>query len=511
MRNLYILLPLLILTASCNKYLDVKPKGKLIPESVAEYSHLLDNPEVVQRPFLNNNNNSMLGFLTDNISLSEGIGKVAYKANNSPNLDNYYGYIFRKPYRNPSTTDYFWNEGTYRSMKYYNNVIDGINSLGAAANTVEAKSVLAQAYVGRAWSYFHTTMVYGPVYRPGGDNSAKTIPYVVSSDISLPAPALSTHEEVFQKVLTDLHSALPYAPEATNFPSRPNKAATQAMLAYYHLFTGKFDSVVYYANLAWTAAAAKGAGTVLYDFNTLSYSNPANPLSSAIVSPDSRIQLPNSREILLFRAPDYQAGRSSNSYPSDEYIALFDKDKDLRYKYYLLTAPGYKTTTSGVSYDDGNKIQDYRGILNNATGASLKFQMTAGFTYPELLLMRAEGYARTNRISEAMADLNLLRRYRFVTGTPDLAIPASADEAIRLVLEERRRELPLGHLKRFMDLKRFCLEPGKPWAKTKVVHKLGTETFEAAIDSPLFTLPISNPVLSFNPQWGIPLDTRPFN
>ncbi|GGH64204.1 hypothetical protein HNQ91_002355 [Filimonas zeae] len=511
MRISYLLLPVFILAASCNKFLDVKPKGKLIPTSVAEYAHLLDNPDVVQYPFLNNNSQSMLAYMTDNISLSEGIGKVYYKASNSPSIDNYYGYIFRAPYRNPSISAPFWDWGTYRSMKYFNNVIDGIHSLGDAAATADAQAVLAQAYTSRAWSYFHTTMVYGPVYRPGGDNSAKTIPYVTSSDVSLAAPPLSTHEEVFRKVLADLHTALPHAPEVTNFPSRPNKAATQAMLAYYHLFTGKYDSVVYYADMAWKASAAQGADKVLYNFNDLYYTNPANELTSGIISPDSKMNLPNSREILLFRAPDNSAGRASASYPSDEFIALFDKDTDLRYKYYLLQAPGYKTTTGGVSYDDGNKIQYYRGVLTPGSTVPLKFQMTAGFTYPELLLMRAEGYARTNRISEAVADLNLLRRYRYVTGTPDLALPASADEAIRLVLEERRRELPVGHLKRFMDLKRFCLEPGKPWAKTKIVHELGAEQYEGTIDSPLFTLPIANNVLSFNPEWGIPLDTRPFN
>ena len=97
-----------------------------------------------------------------------------------------------------------------------------------------------------------------------------------------------------------------------------------------------------------------------------------------------------------------------------------------------------------------------------------------------------------------------------MSGTPDLTMPPSRDEVISLVLEERRRELPLGHMKRYLDLKRFCLEAGKPWAKTKITHQLGSETFEGTIDAPLFVLPIVNPILLFNPHWGIPPDTRPF-
>ncbi|RAI98647.1 SusD-like starch-binding protein associating with outer membrane [Chitinophaga skermanii] len=493
---------------ACNKFLDVKPKGKLIPQEISEFNHLLDNQDIVQYPFLNNNSTSLMGYLSDNIELSEGVGKVYYKANNSANIDNYYAYTFRTPYRNPTLPDYYWNWGTYRSMKYFNNVIDGINNIRTNENAKEADAVTAQAYVGRAWSYFHTVLVYGPMYKPGGDNSTKTIPYVTSSDISAPMVNLSTTQEVFDKVLADLHTALPNIPENTNYPSRPTKAATWAMLAYYHLFTQRYDSVAYYANLSWTNATAKGIDKVMYDFNTLSYADTLNPLSSAILSPDSKINLPNSREILFFRNTDNRGGKANESYPSSEFIGLFDQAKDLRFKYYFMMAPGYKTTYNGVTYNDGTRLQYYRGAT--AMG-NPKFQMTAGFTYPEVLLMRAEAYARLGRLSDAMNDLNLLRRYRFVIGTAPLAQPASPDEVINLVLQERRRELPLAHLKRFMDLKRFSIEPGKPWSKATVKHTLGAETFEGRVDGPLFILPISNTVLLFNPGWGIPPDNRPYN
>jgi hypothetical protein len=179
---------------------------------------------------------------------------------------------------------------------------------------------------------------------------------------------------------------------------------------------------------------------------------------------------------------------------------LYDQATDLRYKYFFLTAPGYKTTYNGVTYDDGNQVQYYRGS---------KTQMTAGFTFPELLLMRAEGYARTNQLDKAIQDLNTLRKFRYITGTPDLAV-ASQDEVIKMVLDERRRELPLAHFKRFLDLKRFTLDAGKPWSKLTVTHTVGAQSFDGTVDSDDFILPISNLILQYNPQWGVPLDTRPF-
>jgi len=499
MRIPLILIAAIVLSTSCKKFLDVEPKGKLIPQTVSEFDHLLDNEDIVKYIFLDNNSGSMLGYMTDNMVMTDGYAKIIYIGASSPNMERYYGYIFRQPYKNPNSVDYFWDWGTYRPMKYFNNVIDGVNGIRNADNAADADATLAQAYTDRAWAYFHTNIIYGPVYKPGANNNAKVLPYVTSSDVETPVPDLSTEEEVMSKVLGDLQKALPIAPVATNFPSRPNKTATQAMLAYYHLFTQKYDSVVYYANLAWTAATVQGVDKVLYDFNTLAFANPASPATSAITSPDNKIYTSASRENLLYRVADATAGRF---YPSDEFINLFDQAKDLRYKYFFQLTAGFKGTYLGVNYDDGQRVEYFRGVG--------RFNMTAGFTYPELLLMRAEGYARTNKLAEAMADLNTLRKYRFVTGTPPLAMPATQDLVIQLVLDERRRELPLGHIKRFMDLKRFAAEPGKPWSKSKIVHQLGTVTFQGTVDSPDFMLPISNTILLFNPQWGIPLDTRPY-
>ncbi|WP_346316129.1 RagB/SusD family nutrient uptake outer membrane protein [Chitinophaga sp. YIM B06452] len=493
----------ILLLSACNKFLDVKPKGKLIPSEVADFDHLLDNTNIVQFIFVDNNLGSMPGYLTDNLELSEGIAKIAYKANNHPNIDRFYAYTFRKPYNNPNVADYFWDWGTYRSAAYFNNVIDGVSKIQdlSSGDMQYARRVLAQARAGRAWVYFHHSLLYGPIYRPGGNNSTRTIPYLTNSDVTAPMVDLSTQEEVFALVAQDLHAALPDAPENTNWPSRPNKAAVQTMLANYHLFTQKYDSAAYYANLAWTAATASGGpGRVLYNYNDFTWTNPANVISSTIKAPDNFLSAVNSREILLYRSTDAGAGRSSASYPSAEFTALFDKNTDLRYKFFFLTAPGYKTTYNSVTYDDGERVQYYRGS---------KSQMTSGFTYPELLLIRAEAYARTNKLAEAIADLNLLRQYRYVTGTPPLAV-GTQEEVIKAVLDERRRELPIGSIKRMLDLKRFVLEPGKPWHRAKITHMVGAEKFEANVDSDFFILNISNTILQYNPGWNIPLDTRPY-
>lgn len=505
-RKSFIFIAALFLTGSCNKYLDVKPKGKLIPETVSDFDHLLDNGNQMEWNFLDNNRGCMLSYLTDNVEITEGQAKVGFILNSHPNLNRYYSYAYRQPYNDPEVSDYFWGTGStfgiYAQVSYFNNVIEGIKGIGQKTPEDEllAKKAVAQATLARAWCYFNANQIFGPVYKPGGDNSAKTIPYVVNPDINTALPDLSTSGEVVAHVLQDLYLALPDLPEIAPWPSRASKATGYAMLAYCHLFTQKFDSVAHYANLAWTANAANPA-TVLYDYNKFSWATPGNLVSSQIISPqDGYLNVVNSREMLFYRATDNNAGiGSSLSYPSAELLGLFDQANDLRFKYFYINTAGYKTNLGG-GYDDGMRISNYR---------PRKMKLTDGFSWPEVLLMRAEGYARTNRLDLAVADLNTLRQFRYKTGTPPL-VAGTQDEVIQWVLEERRRELPLGGLKRFVDLKRLMLDNGKPWSKTQIAHAVGSQNYTGKIDSKDFTVPITNVVLRFNPAWGIPLDTRPF-
>ena len=505
-RNIYIFLVATLVMSGCKKYLDVKPKGRLIPATVTDFDHLLDNSQSMEYNFIDNNRGSLLSYLTDNVVISEGQAKVGFILNSHPNIDRYYAHIYRQPYKNPAVNDYFWSSslsGIYVQISYFNNVLKGIEGVAekSPADQELANKATAQALTARAWCFFMANLVYGPVYKPGTNNATRTIPYVVSPDINDPIPDLSTSEEVVKSVLADLHKALPDLPAVASWPSRANKATGQAMLAYCHLFTRRYDSVVYYSNLAWTASAGSDPARVLYDFNGFNFSNPNNLVSSPITSSqDPYVNAVNSREILFYRGADNTAGQApSLSYPSDELIALYDKENDLRFKFFYISAPGYKTTLGG-GYNDGTRISNYRYF---------KVKVSDGFSYPEVLLMRAEGYARTNQLALAIADLNTLRKFRFKAGYTPLTT-GTEDQVLQWVLEERRRELPIGGIKRFLDLKRYVLETGKPWSKDKITHTVGGQAYTGTIDSKDFILTIPNTVLQFNPQWGIPLDTRPF-
>lgn len=506
--TIYILIPVLLLT-SCNKFLDVKPAGKLIPAAgdVSSFERLLNNTNTIDWIYQNNNRSSSLVFLTDDIELTENQANYAWY-DGHPNIDNYFAYIFKKPYGNPAVQDYYWNWGFYRAAQYFNTCIDGVNSVRTPEVSKVADEVIAQATVARAWGYFFATMGYGPVYKPNGDNSRKTIPYRTSSDVMSAMEELSTHQEVFQRVLKDIHSNMKNIPEQVSANTRFGKVQTYAFLAHYHMFTQKYDSVAIYADKALVMAANQKGGlrNLFYDLNKFSWADP-----KVATTPDQRnsssinttegtdpVTATYNREICLYRTTASAGGTSY--YPSAEYLALFDRQNDLRCEYFFFEHLGYKTTVSGTVYDDGRKI-----INNQAKNAR-----TSGYTYPEILLMRAEANARLNKISEALADLNYLRALRFKTGTPALNI-SDKDQLINEIIKERRRELPVGSPKRFFDLKRLSLDTGKPWSKSSVTHVLKGTPYSANIDSDFFILPIRNDVLRWNPHWNIPLDESPWS
>jgi hypothetical protein len=500
-----------LLLSSCEDFLDVQPVGKLIPTKVTEVENLLNNTNTIDFQFLDNNRGCFYAYLGDNLSISETQVLYTYVSTH-PNIDRYAAYTFYQPYTNPNTTHYFWNWGIYRSVGLFNNTIGAIAGLSASERDSEyAKGVVAQAKAARAWIYLAGGLVYGPAYNPDGNNDVKVIPYRVDESPLAPNPDLSTTAEIFELVLQDLTDALD-APDNVGNPTRANKSAVYALHAQYYMFKRDWPNMLSFADRAWQVAiATKGSvDNFIYDFNdfeynqtTATYPEGTDPEVSWTIrhkGGDVVFAQSSGRENLLYRI----SPAGSGIYPSDEYINLFDKDNDLRYKLFMLKVLGTSAVVGGVTYDDGIKQRYYRGS---------KLLFNEGLTYPVLLLMRAEAYARTGDLPKALADLNTLRHYRYDNSNPtDLPNGASlnADQLLNEILNERRRELPIESFQRTLDLKRYVYDAGKPWSKTSITHYIGSQAYTAPIDNAHYTLPIDNAIINFNPQWGLTPNLTPY-
>jgi len=500
-KTLTLIILSVFLSTSCSKFLDVKPAGKLIVQKgdIASYDNLMNGSGVLGSGFKNIGNYVML---SDEIEVSDN--HITYNTNDSY-IAGHNAYIFKTPYSNPIIKDNIWG-AFYSVAQTYNCCIDGVNEVKTPETTEEANATIAQATIGRAWSYFTASLLYGPVYKPNGNNTAKVLPYRKTSQVLAPMEDLSTMDEVYASVSKDIHSVLKNVPDAVTGVARFGKVQTYSFLAYYHLFTAKYDSVAYYANKALTMAAEQKGGmdNLFYDMNMFSWAD-----SKVATEPDARYRSSintsqgsvalsdaNMREICLYK----YIGIIGLCYPSQELLGLFNATTDLRREYFFFEYDGYKGTLGGVAYNDGRRIQNFQS----------KVAYTSGFTYPEILLMRAEGYVRTGKTAEALADLNYLRKFRHKTGTPVLNI-SGADNIMLEIAIERRREIPVCSHKRFADLKRYTNDAGKPWSKSGITHSLRGKSFTKSVDSDYFVMPIANDVIKYNPQWGLEENTTPWS
>ena len=494
---------------SCSDFLDVKPMGKLIPDEASDLENLLNNSNVYSYFFIDNNRGCSYAFLGDNLEMTKNVADFFYSSS-SPNKDRYAAYTFYSPYIDPTgAVHYFW-VWTYRAVGIFNNIIKGIEGL-SDSETNYAKSIMAQAKAARAFSYLTAGIIYGPMWDPSGNNGTKVIPYRIENDPNVGNPDLSTTEELFNLVWEDLEYALKYIPDQVANPTRHNKAAVYATRALWHMYKRDWPNMLTEADNAWKAAG-NNADNLIYDMNNFSYKVVGTPPSDGT---DHEVTLDlqykdattepfneaRGRETLYHR--DVVEGTNSARYPSQEWLNLFDTNKDLRYKLFVLKNHGYKNTTAGVN--DGIRLFYYRGS---------KTKLSGGITYPELLLMRAEAYARTNKLSDALNDLNTLRKYRYVrvSGDPEnindhpngATLLTNQDLLIEEILKERRREQPIESYHRTVDLKRYVYDIGKAWSKTSITHYIDTQAYTKDLtDKMAFTLPIDNGTITNNPQWGL--------
>ena len=126
--------------------------------------------------------------------------------------------------------------------------------------------------------------------------------------------------------------------------------------------------------------------------------------------------------------------------PSEELLALYDHDTDLRYKQFFNKYALWEQNIGG--FGDDILYHKFNGRIQS------------GPTVPEMLLTEAEALARQGRWQEAMPLVNQLRQARMVQGSAGVELTAhNQEEAVKVILEERHREMPF--VMRWWDVRRL--------------------------------------------------------
>jgi hypothetical protein len=449
---------LLIFCLACffackNDFLDVKPeKSLLIPKTLPDLRALLDNAQVFnQSPALFNN--------ADGDTWVNDAGFNGYLLEQERSSYNWSADIFGTE----AAGD--WNV-PYQQVFYANIVLEGLDKLQADTDGAsERDAIRGTALFYRAFAFYNLAQEFTMPYKAATAATDAGIPIRLHSDVNEKV-GRGTVAETYARVLQDLLDARKLLPATTDYKTRPGTAAALALLARVYLSMADYPRAGKYAD------SCQQLSPGLLNYNTFS-ATAARPFPRA---------LPNSNKEILFysAALSYTFTSSASPTVADSLLYRSYVANDLRkVLFFRVLAPGFKFK--------GN----YAGIISYFSGIATD----------EMYLVRAECSARAGDRDAAMADLNTLLATRWKAGTFVPFTANTADEALLLVLNERRKELTARGL-RWGDLRRLNTEPR--FAVT-LMRKIRGNTYTLEPGSKRYAYPIPNQEVQSS---GIPQNER---
>ncbi len=409
--NIYRLAALLfvLMITSCQKFLDerISHSSKVVTK-LSDLQALLDAENSVNLghvPFL-------LEVATDNNQIDWiNLSKLT-------TFDqDLYKFVWTDLY--PPVYTSIWLIG-YKPISVANIVLEGVTKLGLE-DTGAGRDLRGQALFTRAFNHFMLAQVFCLPYDKGGANDGLGIPIRHDSDINVKSKR-SSIKETYNDILRDMNEAASLLNEQNGYASRANKAAAYAALSRI------YQAMELYEESEIAATKCLALQDKLIDLNT--------------VDVDANNPYPANNEETIYFA---YGGGSSLLMPSrgarvsPELFNLFEAG-DLRIRSY------FQKEANGEYSFKGN----YMGF-----GLGTIF---CGLTTSEVLLNRAECYARKKELDKAKDDLNkfLLNRIEKEFFTP--VVDNDADNLLKIILDERRKEL-VNRSVRWLDLRRLNRDP----------------------------------------------------
>ncbi|POY36274.1 RagB/SusD family nutrient uptake outer membrane protein [Solitalea longa] len=425
----------------CEKeWLDEKSdKSLVVPSSLEDFQKLLD----YSSPVMNANFISLGETGADNYYLSDQTLQFALARNRN-------AYLWAKEIYE-GQTEYDWNFA-YQRVLYCNTVLDGLGKIAVdEKNTLLFENVKGSALFFRALTFYDVAQAFAPVYKQSSAATDPGIPLRLKADINEVSTRASV-KETYEQIIADLKSAIDLLPLTQTYKTRPTKAAANGLLARVYL------SMQDYSNAFTYADAALQLDQTLLDYNQLDFIG-YNPF------------LPYNEEMVFYSELSYSDILYPDYFMVDSNLVKSYSANDLRFKAF------FSQNTNG----------SYRYI-----GSYSPQYLFAGIANDELFLIHAECHARLGRVTESMNDLNTLMRKRFKSSSFVPFTSNSAEEALELVLQERRKELIFRGL-RWTDLRRLNLDAA--YANTLKRYYKG-EFYELLPNSARYIYPIPEDVIA---------------
>ena len=373
----------------------------------------------------------------------------------------------------PSNLEYIlWNDectsasrllwGNEYSKIYYANLV--LAYIDEVSGTAEQKANLkAEAHFLRAYSMFQLAVAYTLYYDgTNGDEPGLTLKQTISFEEGIARASLKATWDFIDADLQEaLKSTMPLVSNGKRRVWRGTTAAIHAFAARYYLYRGDFENA-----LTQVEAVLKEYST-LKDFNTTMYYSQNDDVYTINSSTKEEV-------VYVTYAIDAPDGDPMN---------------DLRYEYFI-------AEDFSLRYCDKDPAFRYPGFCQ-----FFYDNIISGPTVAEMLLIKAEIQARQGNWQEAMETIDPLRQARIKASAYTKLTASSQADAIRKILQERRREMPFTI--RWYDLKRLNAndDPSDdvtitrvfyPYNSSAVMNNDPVQTYTLEPGSRHYALPIPN-------------------
>ncbi|WP_342089091.1 RagB/SusD family nutrient uptake outer membrane protein [Dyadobacter sp. OTU695] len=432
MKQYFILSMVTMLSGCQDSFLDVKPdKALVVPATLADYQAVLDNFDSMNSPGLSLIAGDEFTASAEQVQSWEYVERQAYLW-----ADDLYS--------GAGSADW---DVPYKAVFAANLVLEGAGKLSPGA---ELSNLIGYAYFYRANAFFGLAQQFAPPYEAGSARSQLGIPLKLTTEVTRTVARASLFD-TYQQILADLQQAAELITAESIWKNRPSRAAVFALLARVQLAMGDYESA------GKSASASLALSGKLVDFNDL--------------DPGAKMSFPHSpkdanQEVLYYNRMNFYLFFFTPYYQVDSSLYASYGPDDLRKQCY------FDTLSDGTVWYKGS----YAG----------SFGFFSGLATDEVYLTRAECYARQGRTGQALSDLNALLVKRFKKGTFNPLTAASAEQALRLVIAERKKELVARGL-RWADLRRLNREEA---FKTTLRRRFDGKEYVLFPGSPRYTFPI---------------------
>lgn len=447
-KKIYLIIAVCLFSfTACRKYVEIPPEQTKTLTTAAYYTQLMYNTFSTQQGYY------LPIFSGDDAGSDESKWQIGLTVSAA----NAYSWADRNFSAIEEDTDW---QIAYKKIFIFNTVVDGIMS--STGTDQEKKTGMSYALVHRAFEYFSLVNIYGKQYNAATATTDPGVPLMLQPKFLTDLTRASV-ASVYDQVINDLNTAIPGLNDLPDFPSNPSKSSAYALLARVYLHKRDFVQAEKYADLS-LALKSTVMDLNLYKAGTVAFPN----------------QTANTEELLIKKT-----GQFPGAFPiSTDAENMYNKTNDLRYT--LLTAPGATFTNTTFTVSRG-----YNKIKLGADGAYI------GPSVPETILIKAECQARAGNIAGTLGLLNDFRKKRYNNAFAYVNLTAaSANEALHLVIDERKREFVARGF-RWFDQRRLRQDEG---FISTVTRSFKGVTYTLEPTSNRYTYAIGDKYIVLNPE-----------